>query len=124
MDHSITNIVSISILPFFPKTREGQDFLYSYISYFRCCFFKFFYFTDQIIPIAFSLYIEKNKRECLNIRILCVREKMFKYDNSLYFKINFDHWKYLMNYMDSSNEGVNSLFILGSDMAQFQSIMI
>lgn len=49
---------------------------------------------------------------------------MFKYDNSLYFKINFDHWKYLMNYMDSSNEGVNSLFILGSDMAQFQSIMI
>lgn len=51
--------------------------------------------------------------------------RMFKQNNSLYFKINFfDQWKYLMDYMDSSNEGVNYLFILGSDITQFQSVVI
>lgn len=120
----MTNIVYISILPFFSKTREGQGFLISDICQFLCCFFL----ANHIIaisPLCVCVCLYERERECLNIRSLSVYEIMFKHNNSLYFKINFfDQWKYLLDYVDGSAEGVNYLFILGSVIAQFQSMVI
>ena len=56
---------------------------------------------------------------------VCEREKRVYILEYLYFKINFfDQWKYLMDYIDGSTDGVNYIFILNSDIEWFKSMVI